>query len=177
MSYTKKEIVESLSALDQLILYRKLAKNDLLNKIKRKLIKEDSKQNFNFSQVINELVDFNERLGLKGDIFRNYVKGIFINDQNSFSLAAEKNTIAENSSLYQLAINDLAIINQVVKIKFSDLIRVFNLESYSFLSPYHAHQINKRNLKIYNSILDGQYNIKDSLKNINNFIKNLGLLF
>ncbi|MCC3143944.1 ATP-binding protein [Halanaerobium sp. Z-7514] len=174
MSYSKNEIIESISSLEQLILYRDFTKNDLLAKIKTQLLVQGSEDKFSFSQIINELVEFNEKLGLKGDIFKNYLKGIFINDQNSFSLTAEKNTIAKNSSLYQLAYNDIEVIRQVLKINFSDLIKAFNLKNYSFLASYQAQTINNKNLKMYNYIFDNQSKLEDCLKNINNFYQKFG---
>ncbi|RQD73195.1 MAG: ATP-binding protein, partial [Halanaerobium sp. MSAO_Bac5] len=66
MSYSKNEIIESISSLEQLILYRDFTKNDLLAKIKTQLLVQGSEDKFSFSQIINELVEFNEKLGLKG---------------------------------------------------------------------------------------------------------------
>lgn len=72
-------------------------------------------------ELIAALINKAELLGLKGNIFRKYIIRTFLDDENVFSLASEREPVDKNSSIYKLAKQDMATIYRIMNFNLEGL--------------------------------------------------------
>lgn len=169
----KNSLAENFNELDQIILFENIKKDQIVNDFKMIFNNNDLK-NDKITSLIYKLVEFNNELGLEGDIWHNYLKSLLIKSENVYSLNAEKNLIDNNSSIYKIALSDLKIINNLFNIKFKDLLHLLSLYKFEFLKDFKALELKSSNINLYNSIFNHNQ-AEDNLKELNYFFKNYGV--
>ncbi len=163
----KNYILKVFSSLNSLIIYRDLNKDEIIFDLKNIILNKDdldkSSLKKKFIDITARLIKFSEKKGLNDDIWHNYIKGIIINDLNSFSEQAEKGEINRDSSLYNITLKDIELLAGLFNISFLDLLDFFKMNHYSFLYPYKANKEKQNNLEIYKDLFSSIENIKDKV--------------
>lgn len=158
-------ILKVFSSLNSLIIYRDLNKDKIIFDLKNIILNKNNLDKSNLKKKFNEitakLIEFTEKKGLNDDIWHNYIKGIIINDLNSFSGQAEKGEINRNSSLYNITLKDIELLTGLFNISFLDLLDFFKMNHYNFLFPYKANKANQNNIEIYKNLFSSIKNIQD----------------
>lgn len=157
-------VLKVFSSLDNLIIYRNLNKDKIIFDLKNIILNKNNLDKSNlkkkFTEITARLIEFTEKRGLNDDIWHNYIKGIIINDLNSFSKQAEKGEINSNSSLYNITLKDIELLTGLFNISFLNLLDFFNMNHYAFLFPYQPNKESQSNLKIYKNLFSSIKNIK-----------------
>ncbi len=175
------------SSLNSLIIYRNLNKDKIIFDLKNIILNKNNLDKSNlkkkFIEITARLIEYTEKKGLNDDIWHNYIKGIIINDFNSFSAQAEKEKITRDSSLYSITLKDIELLAGLFNISFLDLLNFFNMNQYNFLFPYKPNKENQSNLKTFDNLFNNRKNSEDndfsknphtSISSLSNFYKTNG---
>ena len=113
---------KALKESEKIILFKNIKKDDLILKLK-KYFSAQNNYSSNLSDLIYKLIELSIEKGLSGDLWHNYLKMKLTAAENIFTLRAERNLISKESSLYQIALNDIKIINHLFSYSFQDIIQ------------------------------------------------------
>ena len=131
---------------EKLILFQKIRDNPIISNLK-KYFKDNNSTKSDLSSIIYSFLELSIEQGLSGDLWHNYLKIQLIDAENIFTLRAEKNLISSESSLYQIALNDIKIINTLFSYSFQDIIQYLGQSSLKNLNSF---EIKESELKPYN---------------------------
>jgi len=107
--------------LDNLIIYRNLLEDPIILSFREYISTNSIKAKNDFCY---QLITYGESKGLCGNLWQSHIITILINDENPFSLLAEKDDSQitfEKSSLAKLLKNELSIIKSIYNLDFSFL--------------------------------------------------------
>lgn len=167
------QLEKKLNRIEEIILFRNIKNNSLVNNFK-KIYNNKNSDIRSINDLLYQLIEFTESKGLQGDIWHNYLKNLVIKAENIFSLTAEKTQLAQDSSLYQMALKDLKIINNLFEITIRDILLSLNLNEMDYLIDFKAVNINHQNTKLYQEILTNN-NAAENLKELNDFYQHYGV--
>ena len=133
MNSLKMKLNDLVLRLDNLIIYKNLLKDSILNKLYQCandiLDEEDMRLVYrNYNEFIIELIDKAEELGFSGNIFGKYIAYIMIKDENVFSIVCENNLIYENSTIYAMASYEISTVNIFLNLDFKRLSSFIGIE-------------------------------------------------
>lgn len=159
---------EALKESEKIILFKKIKEDDLILNLKKYYL-EGNNSILNLSGLIYELIELSVKEGLSSDLWHNYLKIKLTAAENIFSLKAEKNLINKKSSLYQIALHDIEIINMLFSYSFQDIIRPLGQNSYNNLKKFEIRgaELDTYNLKKYQIL----FNCNSAQANLDNLIK------
>jgi len=170
------KLSQAFSKLDSLILYKSINKNWIIRELKRSLEpckeKKESTASDKSSQLTAELMELSENYGLQGDIWQNYLFSLLIDDLNLFSLAAEKENIKKNSSLYKAAENDAEILSQLFKISFAEIRGSLGADKLNYLDNYLPSQTAQKKNNAFKKGISRSG--AELLRNLKDYYKNYG---
>jgi len=149
-----------LNQLDKLTIYRSILSDPVIICLKNILDGIDIE--FNFSKIVSLLVENAEKFGFQGNLLKSHFLNIFLYNENIFSLYCENNYALENTSLYNLAVNDIKILKSLMEIEInllSDNSSVSEIQNYI---PFN---------KIENKLLDYMKTTSDENELLNAFVK------
>lgn len=87
------------------------------------------------SDCIRTLLEFAEKYKIKGNLWKNYLSFLMINDENPFSLACERKE-PENGSLKFFALKDAEILNELFFFDFAQTEKELNIDYFSNISDF-----------------------------------------
>lgn len=133
MSHFKKEYANEISTqLNSLTLYRSILQDPVIECLKN--ICNNIEPDINFSKMVILLIENAEKFGFKDNLFKNHILNLFLYNENQFSLYCENNKSVENTSLYNLAINDIKILQSLISIELSNLVgenpAIYEIQNY-----------------------------------------------
>jgi len=99
------------SHLDQLLIYRNILKDEVLQEVCEFLTGTHNNLPFN---LFYKLIQKSEQLGLAGNILKSYIIYLIAVDENSFSRVAERTGGQIGDSLRQAAIHDIGILRNFI---------------------------------------------------------------
>jgi predicted AAA+ superfamily ATPase len=144
-SLKKNDFKKVLQESEKIILFKNIKEAEIILKLKNCLTAENDSRS-NLSDLIYKLIELSINQGFSGDLWHNYLKLKICAAENVFTLRAEKKLINRDDSLYQIALNDVEIINNLFSFSFQDILkhldqsRLTNLNSFkitdSELMPY-----------------------------------------
>ncbi len=156
-----------LNQLDSLTLYGAVNDDPVLVCLKNICI--GIEPTLNFSKMVSYLIESAERFGFSGNLFKNHILTLFLYDENRFSLYCENNQKVENTSLYNLAVNDIRILKSLITVDINTLSD--NSPSVYEILNYKPVNKNKNELLTYiNTIFDE----RELLDNFVRFYKTSG---
>lgn len=170
----KNSLDNSLRESEKIILFKNIKKDELILKLKNYFVAKNN-SNLKLSDFIYELIELSIKEGLSGDLWHNYLKMKLTAAENIFTLRAEKNLINKESSLYQIALNDIEIINALFSYSFQDIIqhlgqnRLKNLKNLKITDS----ELNNSNLIKYQKLFNGDSSEKN-LDHLIQFYQNYG---
>ena len=131
--YRKEYMREIILNLDSLVLYRTILDDPVIICLKE--ICKNNDTMINLSKIGSILVENAETFGYGGNLFKNYLLNLFLYNENQFSMYCENNKSIENTSLYNLALNDIKILKSLISIELSSLIKenipaLYELQNY-----------------------------------------------
>ncbi len=137
---------------DNIILYRNLAEDCLLNGILG--LMEDGRKE-EAAALCGSLVEISDRLGFTGNLYHAYITYLLVNDENSFSCASELRDQV-TGTLNLLALKDLEIIYGIFHKDISLLDEKYGMSCFSLLTDYKEESGNTKtfNARIRDRILD-----------------------
>ncbi len=97
------------SNLDQLLIYRSIINDELVQKMCDFLTTKNETLPF---ELFHHLIQKSEKLGLSGNIVKSYILYLISLDKNTFSIMAEKTGGHIGSSLREAAIHDISILRK-----------------------------------------------------------------
>ncbi|TDO73362.1 hypothetical protein DFR79_13913 [Halanaerobium saccharolyticum] len=146
----KNEFKIALEKSEKIILFKNVKEAEIIVKLKN-FLKAENDSRSNLSDLIYNLIELSINQGLSGDLWHNYLKLKISADENIFTLRAEKKLINHQDSLYQIALNDVEIINNLFSFSFQDILkqlnqnRIKNLNNFkikdSKLTPYNLEKL------------------------------------
>jgi uncharacterized protein len=99
--------------LQQLMVYRNILQDDLINALVRS---ESTESNARLQHdLVSKFITRAELLGLEGNIIKSYLIYLVAKDENIFSIIAEKTGGAIGASLYKIVIEDLTILKNILR--------------------------------------------------------------
>lgn len=98
--------------LETLVVYRNLLQDDAVQGLQ--LILNGNSTPAIVHQLLGTLIDKAERLGLQGNLIRQYLHYLIARDENVFSLACEKTDGHPGAGLLTAAVHDLAVLETLV---------------------------------------------------------------
>ena len=112
--------------IESLIIYKNINKDPIIKKLVElsaiiAFTPKRESSNRVYYEFMNLLVGKAEELGLCGNILAKYVIHLFLQDENCFSLACEKNLKVKNTTLYELAQKDMNILHFLKTTDFSNI--------------------------------------------------------
>jgi predicted AAA+ superfamily ATPase len=114
-------------SLESLVVYR----NVLNDKVMRKFIAAARTDGADAGAALcgaaAELIAAGERLGIAGDLFRGYAARLLVDDENPFSLAAERGSVRESASVRKLALADMRRMLDVMSFDAAGIFRARGL--------------------------------------------------
>jgi len=117
--FKEKYLREISNQLDNLVLYRSILLDPVIVCLKN--ICENVNVSANFSEMALRLVENAESFGFGGNLFKNHILNLFLYNENRFSLYCENNKKVENTSLYNIAVNDIKILKSLMSADLSML--------------------------------------------------------
>jgi len=167
-------IRSALQDSEKIILFKKIKEDKLISKLKKYYF-ENENSSLNLSGIIYELIELSIKEGLSGDLWHNYLKIKLAAAENIFTLKAEKNLINKKSSLYQIALNDVKIINMLFSYSFQDIIQPLNHNGLKNLKDFKIteSELNAYNSKRYHKLFNDS-NAQTNLDNLIKFYQNHG---
>ncbi|WP_026188865.1 ATP-binding protein [Orenia marismortui] len=135
--------LNSFSKLNSLLLYRNILDDQIVKKLS-KLISSLNKNNNtdtktlknNYYELIADLIKIAEQENFAGDIWKEYLLKLIITDQNIFSLRCEQDAKNIGDSLYQAAIHDFKILQQIYQFKLQNLAQQIELKNLNFINNF-----------------------------------------
>jgi len=132
--------VDSVSKLNKLLIYRGILTDNLIQKVRTLIVKIKERSSveelqIDYYDILTKLIEIGEKEGYKGDLWKNYLLNLIIKNKNPFSLACEKNQDLKGS-IYQLALNDLKILNEVYKFDLNNLGQLLNIQKNNFINNF-----------------------------------------
>lgn len=132
------------SGLRRVVIYRNLLSDHLFKKICDLVRSLDKFADSNFTvesyfQICHELIERAEKENFEGDILKAYILYLITTDENSFSMACEKegyNSI--NSGLFQAAARDIELIKEILLFGLADIGKLIGVNELNFVSNYSA---------------------------------------
>ncbi len=149
-----------LNQLDKLTLYRSVLHDPVIICLKN--IFDGINIELSFSKMALTLVENAERFGFHGNLLKNHLLNIFLYNENIFSLYCENKCGLENTSLYNLAVNDIRILKSLMKIELTVLSNNGSVSEIQNYTPFN---------KIENELLDYLKTISDENELLGAFIK------
>lgn len=108
--------------LSNLLIYRKLLKDDLIHKVVRFLsdLEQQKKSKFmlqnDFCKIASKLLEYGFKQNLKNSLWKNYLLDLIIEDENIFSLSCEKGKSGMDISMEMIVKRDLFILKKFMNI-------------------------------------------------------------
>lgn len=107
MAFDTNYLQECIYKLDALIIYKNVSQDDVLVKLRRLCVYFVQKKSYDeistgYIEFATAIIKKAEEHGFQGNIFRQYVALLFIEDVNLFSLGCERKEKNPNSTLYQM---------------------------------------------------------------------------
>jgi len=114
--------------LDELIVYRNILQDSAVGKLQQLLsnIQETSLKH----QLIAELIDKAETVGLSGNVLHNYLIYRIAQDKNIFSAMIEKTGGTIGDSLFSAVVHDMAILQKLLQTDFNRLLAAQHISNY-----------------------------------------------
>lgn len=106
-----------LSLTSELTVYKTIMEDKTIGLFKKSLEDNLSK----CSSLFYSLMEIAEELGYEGNLLKSHLINIFITNENIFSLACENNTKVSGSSLYNMALNDIEILKELLNVDLKEL--------------------------------------------------------
>ncbi len=165
---------EALKESEKIILFKKIKEDELILNLKKHYLAENNSI-LNLSGLIYELIELSIKEGLSGDLWHNYLKIKLTAAENIFALKAERNLINKKSSLYQIALHDIKIINMLFSYSFQDIISPLGKNSFKNIENFEiaGAELDTYNLKKY-QILFNSNSAQANLDNLIKFYQNYG---
>jgi len=129
-----KKLNKVLKESEKIIFYKNIKDDSLILKLKNHFLEKN--RHSNLSDFIYKLISLSIQEGLSGDLWHNYLKLKLITAENIFALRAEKNLISRENSLYQIALSDIEIINNLLSFSFQDIIEQLDQNSLKNLNSF-----------------------------------------
>ncbi|MFW5987840.1 MAG: ATP-binding protein [bacterium] len=170
----KNSLQKNLKAAEELILFKDLRNNQVLSNLK-KYLKGNKSTKSKISEIIYRFLELSIEQGLSGDLWHNYLKKQITASKNIFTLKAEKNLINKQSSLYQVALADIEILNSLFAINFTDLLKALDMDGLRYLKDFNISglDLNRYNQEIYADIFKSD-SAEHNLEALISFYKNYG---
>lgn len=170
----KNSLQKNLEAAEKLILFKDLRNNPVISNLK-KYLKGNSSAKSKISEIIYSFLELSIEQGLSGDLWHNYLKKQITASKNIFTLKAEKNLINKQSSLYQVALSDIKILNSLFAIDFTDLLKALDMEGLRYLEEFNISDsdLDQYNQEIYTGIFKSD-SAENNLEALISFYKNYG---
>lgn len=123
-------------SLEKLIIYRDLLDDPVIIKAKN-LAEKLSIRNLDLNEINRlyheyayNLLKESQKLGLKGDLHKAYIINLILTSKNFFSLECERIGSRIHESLYNLALNDMVILEDLVNMNFKDIRSLIDTSTY-----------------------------------------------
>jgi len=146
--------------IHQLILYRKLLNNDVIQKLQELvgmfnyyINKEETIALENcYYDIYYRMIENAEREKISGDLWESFVITLIIKDENMFSLACEKEGQNLSPSLYKLAVHDIKILKKLYQFNWLDIGKklelditdaIYNYQTEPVMNNFHRQYLNK----------------------------------
>lgn len=170
----KNSLQKNLKAAEDLILFKDLRSNQVISNFK-KYLKGNKSAKSKISEIIYNFLELSIEQGLSGDLWHNYLKNQITASKNIFTLKAEKNLISKQSSLYQVALADIKILNSLFAINFTDLLKALDMDGLRYLEDFNISDLdlNRYNQEIYADIFKSD-STEHNLEALISFYKNYG---
>lgn len=107
--------------LDQLVLYRELLQDDLIQQVYQLLAHQEAKTEKKYYEICHQLIKKADSYNLSGNIWKDYLLYLLATAENPFTLAAERQGANISNQLYQTALHDLEIITKLYELDFNQL--------------------------------------------------------
>lgn len=113
--------------LDKLIIYRDILEDDVVSKVKELAhelsldVMDINKISRLYHEYAYALLKESQKLGLKGDLHKEYVINLIVRSKNFFSLECERNGLNIDRSLYNLALNDIIVLQNLLNMDFKEI--------------------------------------------------------
>lgn len=117
--FRREYLQEIVMNFDSLVLYRTVLDDPVVICLRE--ICEDNNVLLNFSKMCAYLIESAEKFGYGGNLLKNYLLNLFLYNENQFSMYCENNIPIENTSLYNLAVNDIKILKSLIAVELSSL--------------------------------------------------------
>lgn len=165
---SKNNLENALKESEKIILFKNIKEDELIFKLKSYFSAKNNSTS-DLSGLIYKLIELSIKEGLSGDLWHTYLKMKLIAAENVFTLRTEKNLINNKNSLYQIALNDIEIINNLFSYSFQDIIQHLGQSSLENLKSFKItdSKLNTYNLKKYQKL----FNFDSPEKNLDNLIK------
>lgn len=129
--------------LNELIVYRRLLDDDTVKKICN-LIRmsndEPQKQNMElksyYYEIYYNLVRKAEEQQMSGNLWKNYILMLILEDENVFSLACEKAGEGISQTLYDLVINDMDILKNFYELDWTSIEKSIGIDKVSIENDF-----------------------------------------
>lgn len=126
--------------LNQLIIYRNIINDPIIKSIEELFI-EISKEYFDIRKIeeiyfgiIHKIIIEHDKKGFKGDLIKNYIIDMVMNDENIFNKNCDKYKGNISKSIYEAVLHDLNIIKEFLNSDFSILKKIIG--EYQFIEDY-----------------------------------------
>lgn len=170
MSKSSKEYATKyMDVFKKLIIYKNIRNDILIKKLteymERKLRDNEIPNDFLSSEIISILIREAEKNSFKGNIFKSYVLRLYFLDENIYSLYCEKGKMNVNNSLYDLFLNEVNVLKEILDMDLSLLLDQSDIDS--LLGNYIP--IQKSN-KDYNNLNEYINKVSGDILNIGNYL-------
>jgi len=140
----KQHIEQTMRSLTGLTCYRGIRRDPVIMKLEKylRIVLEEKSETeladacFDF---VSELVEKSEALGLKGNVFREYLCHLCVSDVNDFSLSVERRLDYEGKTLHKLAYEDMERIISLMSLDIKNILEALgckvNLTDYEPCMP------------------------------------------
>ncbi len=150
------------NAIDSLIIYKNVKKDPAVTLIKKYCLE---KKEGILSEVLCHMIYKAEEECFEGNIIKGYIYNLFLNDENMFTLSLENGNNLLDSSMLEIAKNDLYNMITLAE-AFSEIITSDYVCSYVEKNIFWYTPVNKESDKFINKVIK----IEDSEKIIDMFI-------
>jgi predicted AAA+ superfamily ATPase len=163
-----------LKASEKIILFRNIKEDELVLKLK-KYFSQKNNSALDLSSLIYQLIEMSLKESLTGDLWHNYLKMKLAEAENIFTLRAEKNLINRENSLYQIALSDIEIINNLFSFTFLDIIEHLDQKNLNNINDFKIEdsKIHNYDLKKFHNLFKQQKE-QEKLDNLIEFYQNYG---
>jgi len=104
-------MLDKFSNLNQLLIYRNIIEDPLLQEVCEFLASTRNKYPFD---LFHKLINKSEQLGLSGNLLKSYILYLISTDENTLSRIAEKTGGQIGASLHQAALHDIALLKKFI---------------------------------------------------------------